>query len=123
MGTSVISTELEQAVHRVADIVQGATERYGIYDEGRAPISALFVLYAMFDLDPASYFAPENGEDLALWRARWRQTRRDKTREHYRALHDDVYRALTEGLPGDWRAGDSYAPEQIRDVVRQLIGH
>lgn len=113
-------SSVQAAVERVADILQGAIERRGIYAERKAPISARYVLYAMFDLDPGTYFAPENGEALALWAACWRQTRHDGTREHYRGLHDAVYRTLTEGLPGDWRAGQRYTSEQVRDVARRI---
>jgi hypothetical protein len=120
MTETVTEAEVAQAVHRVADIVQGAVERYAVNDDGRAGIHARFVLYAMFDLDPATYFAPENREALALWADRWRQARRDGTRRRYWALHDAVSEALRRELPGDWRMDLRYTPEQIRDVARRI---
>lgn len=57
------NSELAKAIYRVADIVQGCTERYGIYADGRAVIDQHVVLYAMFDLNPESYFAPREPEE------------------------------------------------------------
>ncbi len=114
---SIGSTELLKALLRLADITQGMVERYGIYRDGRAAISERAVLYSMFDLDPATYFLPENREDLAMWQAAWRQTRRDGTREHYNALRDAMRDVLADKLPGDWRTGGLYTPDQIRAVA------
>lgn len=113
------TTQLAAAILRVADIVQGFTERYGIYRDGKAPIDQQAVLYATFDLDPANYFAREN-QDMALWQARWQQTRRDGTRDNYNALYDAVYETLVAELPGDWPTGDQYTPDQIRELAQRM---
>ena len=118
---TVTDAEVAQSISRVADIVQGATERYRSRDDGRSPISARFILYALFDLDSATYFAPENGAHMVLWENRWRRTRRDGTRPHYKELHDAVYRSLTDGLPGDKGILGRYTPDQVRDVARRLL--
>ena len=118
-ATRTDAAELAKALLRLADITQGFTERYGIYRD-QARIDERAVLYAMFDLDPATYFLPENRESLAMWQAEWRKTRRDGTREHYSALRDAMRDALVDGLPGDWRTGGLYTPDQIRAVAHTV---
>ncbi|MEU8902180.1 hypothetical protein [Streptomyces mirabilis] len=114
------AAELAKALLRLADIVQGFTERYGIYRDGRARINERAVLYAMFDLDPVSYFDPKNQEDLALWQTAWRQTRRDGTRDHYKSLRDAMRDTLAKELPRDWHTGALFTPDQIRQVAHRL---
>lgn len=119
-ATRIDASDLAKALLRLADITQGFTERYGIYRTGRARIDERAVLYATFDLDPATYFLSENRESLAMWQAEWRQTRRDGTREHYSALRDAMRDALVDNLPGDWRTGGLYTPDQIRAVAHTV---
>ncbi|KOU62065.1 hypothetical protein ADK57_25880 [Streptomyces sp. MMG1533] len=120
-ANQIDASELAKALLRLADITQGMVERYGIYRDGRARISERAVLYGMFDLDPATYFLPENREGLAMWQAEWRQTRRDGTRGHYNALRDAIRDALVDQLPGDWRNGGLYTPDQIRDIAHAEV--
>lgn len=116
----VDTAELAKALLRLADITQGMVERYGIYRDGRAGISERAVLYSMFDLDPATYFLPENRDSLAMWQTEWRQARRDGTREHYNTLRDAMRDVLVDRLTGDWRTGGLYTPDQIRAVAHQV---
>lgn len=118
MTVTVTDAEVAQAVRRVAALVQLATERYGVNDEGRAVITAQTVLHALFDdLDPTSFFTDAR---LRQWESRWRRTRHDGTRAHVKALHAAVGEALRLGLPGDWRMGRRYTPGQVRDVASRI---
>lgn len=116
---NVEPAELAKAILRLADIAQGMTERYGIYAHGKVRLGEPEFLYAAFDLDPVRYFTDEN-HSMGLWQTAWRQTRRDGARDQYKALHEAMREMLAERLPGDWRVGGLYTPDQIRDVAHQF---
>lgn len=118
---TVADAEVSEVILRVAAIVEESTRRYGIARDGRAVISQRVIAYALFDLDPAGYFAPDNRSDYSpAWRKLWRRSRRDGTRNSLNNLWDAVDRVFADHPPNEGSRNWRYTPQQIRDIAHGL---
>ncbi|MGW2520513.1 hypothetical protein ACWC09_26560 [Streptomyces sp. NPDC001617] len=113
---TITKLELSNAVLRVADIVETQTNRFGIYADG-APISHHVLVYAMVPVDSSRLF------DWKKWQEAFRQTRRDGTRSHVKAVNDELRDVLIKELGdeiGAMGGGTHYTPAAIRAVAQRI---